>query len=190
MSINKGERNREQKINYLYNFLAILVVLPGCASNPPISSLTSLERERVSNIVFIESREIPKDSYKVLGSVEGLACKRNLHAPGAPAVEEARQGVKIRAAQLGANAVINWHEIIEFRKHEKGVGQWAGCRYYLSANKYGSKPIEIADNNIEGLDELIYAVFDMAKNASFVKIENISSIPFLKKVRKSQWDRM
>lgn len=88
-------------------FLAILVVLPGCASNPPISSLTSLERERVSNIVFIESREIPKDSYKVLGSVEGLACKRNLHAPGAPAVEEARQGVKIRAAQLGANAVIN-----------------------------------------------------------------------------------
>ena len=73
--------------------------------------------------------------------------------------------------------------------HEKGVGQWAGWRYYLSANKYGSMQIEIADNNIEGLDELIDAVFDMAINASFVKIENISSIPFIKKIKISQWNR-
>jgi uncharacterized protein YbjQ (UPF0145 family) len=36
-----------------------------------------------------------------------LTCKRNLYASGAPSVEEARQGVKIRAAQLSANAVIN-----------------------------------------------------------------------------------
>ena len=93
-------------INFII-FLPILIVMTGCASNPPISSLTSQERERVSNIVFLESGQIPKDSYKVLGSVEGLACKRNLYASGAPAVEEARQGVKIRAAQLGANAVIN-----------------------------------------------------------------------------------
>ena len=79
-----------------------------------------------------------------------------------------------------------WPEITEFRKHEKGVGQWAGWRYYLSANKYGSMQIEIADNNIEGLDELIDAVFDMAINASFVKIENISSIPFINKIKISQ----
>jgi hypothetical protein len=82
-----------------------------------------------------------------------------------------------------------WSEITEFRKHEKGVGQWAGWRYFLFANRYGTKPVEIADNNIKGLDELIDAVFDMATNARFIKMENISSIPFLKKPKASQWDR-
>lgn len=105
--VSKGERIMSKRLIIFLNFLTILIVLAGCASNPPISSLTSQERERVSNIVFIESGEIPSDSYKVLGSVRGLACKRNLYASGSPSVEEARQGVKIRAAQLGANAVLN-----------------------------------------------------------------------------------
>ena len=82
-----------------------------------------------------------------------------------------------------------WPEITEFRKHQKGIGQWAGWRYYLSTGKYGSKKIEIADNNIKGLDELIDAIFDLAINASFVKIENTSPIPFLKKIKISQWNR-
>jgi uncharacterized protein YbjQ (UPF0145 family) len=84
-----------------------MLIISGCASNPPISSLTSGERERVSRIVFVESGEISKESYKYLGSVEGLACKRNAYAVGEPTVEEARQGVRIRAVLLGANAVIN-----------------------------------------------------------------------------------
>jgi S1-C subfamily serine protease len=95
------------KVIQLVIILLILGMIAGCASNPPISSLSSEERARISNIVFLESGEIPKDSYKLLGSVEGLACKRNLYASGAPSIEEARQGVKIRAAQLGANAIIN-----------------------------------------------------------------------------------
>lgn len=89
------------------NFLTILIVLSGCASNPSISSLTPQERERVSNIVIIESGEISKDSYTALGVVEGLACKRNLYASGTPSHEKALQGVKIRAARLRANAVLN-----------------------------------------------------------------------------------
>lgn len=84
-----------------------LVFLTGCASNPSISSLSSETRAKVSQIIFLESGTIPQESYEVLGSVEGLACKRNLYASGAPSFEEARQGVKIRAAQLGANAIIN-----------------------------------------------------------------------------------
>ena len=82
-----------------------------------------------------------------------------------------------------------WTEITEFREHEKGFGHWAGLKYCLSANKYGTKQIEIADNNIKDLDELINAIFDMAINANFIKIENVSVIPFLKKVKISQWNR-
>jgi len=107
LGISKGDKKIMTKKLISFIVLPILIVMIGCASNPPISSLTSQERERVSNIVFLEGGQIPKDSYKVLGSVEGLACKRNLYASGAPAVEKARQGVRIRAAQLGANAVIN-----------------------------------------------------------------------------------
>lgn len=83
----------------------------------------------------------------------------------------------------------SWPEIDEVKKHEKGIGQWAGWKYYLSANRYGSKQIEIADNNIKGLDELIDVIFEKATNARFVIIENVSSIPFVRKTRVSQWDR-
>lgn len=58
-------------------------------------------------MVFVESGVIHKERYKILGSVEGLACKRNLYDSGVPSVEEARRGVRMRAAQLGANAVTN-----------------------------------------------------------------------------------
>jgi len=96
-----------RKINFYVYIVALVLMFSGCASNPPISSLTNQERERVQNIIFLETKEIPKDSYENLGTVEGLACKRNLYASGAPTINKARQGVKIRAAKLGANAVLN-----------------------------------------------------------------------------------
>lgn len=91
-----------------FSLIAIIIFfVAGCASNPAISSLSSETRAKVGKILFLENGVIPDDAYTVLGSVEGLACKRNLYASGAPRFEEARQGVKIRAAQLGADAVIN-----------------------------------------------------------------------------------
>ena len=84
-----------------------LVLLAGCASNPSVSSLSSLERQRVAEMVIFEAGSIPRDSYQILGAVEGIACKRNLYASGSPSMDEAKQGVRIRAAQLGADAVIN-----------------------------------------------------------------------------------
>jgi S1-C subfamily serine protease len=84
-----------------------LSILGACASNPPISSLSAEQREKVTQIVFLKSGDIPKDSYSVLGTVEGLACKRNAYASGTPSFEEAKQGVSIRAAQLGADAVMS-----------------------------------------------------------------------------------
>jgi uncharacterized protein YbjQ (UPF0145 family) len=84
-----------------------LVLLAGCASNPSVSSLSSIERQRVAEMVIFEAGSIPRDSYRILGTVEGIACKRNLYASGSPSLDEAKQGVRIRAAQLGADAVIN-----------------------------------------------------------------------------------
>lgn len=88
-------------------FVSVLVLVTACASNPSVSSLSSLEREKVASLVVVPAGAIPRESYKVLGSVEGLACKRNLYSSGAPSIEEAQQGVRIRAAQLGADAVTN-----------------------------------------------------------------------------------
>lgn len=58
-------------------------------------------------MVIFEAGSITRDSYRILGTVEGIACKRNLYASGSPSLDEAKQGVRIRAAQLGADAVIN-----------------------------------------------------------------------------------
>ena len=97
-------------MRYLLPLLILTnLVLTGCASNPSVSSLTSLERQRVVEMVALKSGDIPKESYQILGAVEGIACKRNLYASGSPgmAMAEAQQGVRIRAAQLGADAIIN-----------------------------------------------------------------------------------
>lgn len=81
--------------------------LAGCASNPSVSSLTSAERQRVAEMIVLKPGTIPRESYQILGSVEGIACKRNLYASDSPSMDEAKQGVRIRAAQLGADAVTN-----------------------------------------------------------------------------------
>jgi hypothetical protein len=95
-------------MRYLLPLLILTnLVLTGCASNPSVSSLTSLERQRVVEMVALKSGDIPKGSYQILGAVEGIACKRNLYASGSPSMAEAQQGVRIRAAQLGADAIIN-----------------------------------------------------------------------------------
>lgn len=84
-----------------------LVWLVGCASNPPVSSLTSLQRQRVAEMVILKAGAISRESYQILGTVEGIACKRNLYASGSPSMDEAQQGIRIRAAKLGADAVTN-----------------------------------------------------------------------------------
>ena len=80
-----------------------------------------------------------------------------------------------------------WPEISEFKKHEKGIGLWAGFRYYLSSDQAEKKNIKIADNNIENLEQLIDIVFEKAINAKFIKIENQARLPFFKSLQKSVW---
>lgn len=95
-----------QKVASLF-VVCVISALTGCASNPSVSSLTSAERQRVAEMIVLKPGSIPRESYQILGSVEGIACKRNLYASGSPSTDEAKQGVRIRAAQLGADAVTN-----------------------------------------------------------------------------------
>ncbi len=87
--------------------LCMATLISACASNPSVSSLTSEEHQRVAEMVVLQAGAISRESYKILGSVEGLACKRNFYANGSPNIDEAKQGVRIRAAQLEADAVTN-----------------------------------------------------------------------------------
>lgn len=84
-----------------------MATLAGCASNPSVTSLSSEQRQKVSELVEFPSGSLPRESYKIIGSAKGLACKRNLYASGKPSMEEAQQGVRIRAALMGADAVTN-----------------------------------------------------------------------------------
>jgi|GEM_PF-894268 len=94
------------KINLILTGLTF-VCMVGCASNPSITSLSSIERQKVAEMMVFEAGSIPRDSYQILGTVEGIACKRNLYASDSPSMEEAKQGARIRAVQLNTDAVIN-----------------------------------------------------------------------------------
>lgn len=85
----------------------VAAMICGCSSNPPVSSLSSMQRQRVAEMPIVTGSQLARGSYRVLGTVEGIACKRNAYASGSPSLDEARQGVRIRAVQLGADAVMN-----------------------------------------------------------------------------------
>ena len=80
-------------------------VASGCASNPRVEDLTSAEREKVGTIEIYTNT--PAREYVLLGTVDGLSCNRNKHQSQDISDHEALEGIRIRAAILGADAVIN-----------------------------------------------------------------------------------
>jgi len=81
------------------------LLLIGCASNPRIEDMSSEQRSKLSQLeIFKGSIERP---YKVIGTVSGLSCNRNKYQKQDISDEEALGGIRIRAVQLGADAVIN-----------------------------------------------------------------------------------
>ena len=82
---------------------------------------------------------------------------------------------------------LNWSEIIECKKIERGYGVWAGWKYSLTFNRKGERQIVIADNNIENLHDLIDSIFRKAVNAKFIEIRNNSLIPFFKSYKTYEW---
>ena len=77
----------------------------GCASNPDVGSLEGDQRARFSSMEVL--RGPTAQSHPILGSVKGLSCHRNAYQRQQLTEGEAIEGVKLRAALLDADAVVN-----------------------------------------------------------------------------------
>jgi len=84
---------------------AVLTVLTGCTSNPRIEDLQPQERAKLSSIAVLDGT--PSREYEVIGSVTGLSCNRNKYQAQDVSDREALEGVKLKAVQINADAVIN-----------------------------------------------------------------------------------
>lgn len=82
------------------------ISLHGCATNPDISSLSAQQLQRLSNLKVSQSDA--SRPHSMLDIVKGFSCqKANAYTNKQASAGEAIEGVKIRAVQLGADAVVN-----------------------------------------------------------------------------------
>ena len=92
-------------MNKLLVMFTLTVILAGCSSNQRVEDLSSEQRSKAASMKVYDSP--PKDSYVILGTVTGLSCNRNKYQTQAISDHEGLEGVKIQAALLDADAVIN-----------------------------------------------------------------------------------
>lgn len=85
--------------------LFVLAVSTGCATNPDVGSLSSDQRARIASMEVL--RGPTTRSHTILGPVKGLSCHRNAYQRQQLTEVEAIEGVKLRAASLDADAVVN-----------------------------------------------------------------------------------
>jgi len=83
------------------------VVLVGCVTTPDISKLSPDERLRSNQILVYESISLPPESYVILDTVDGISGRRSIYSNKVVTKEEAIHYMKIKAAMLGADAIIN-----------------------------------------------------------------------------------
>lgn len=86
-------------------FFLTLVISTGCATNPDVGSLSSDQRARVASMEVVHGSTTR--SHTILGAVKGLSCRRNAYQRQQQTEAEAIEGVKLRAASLDADAVVN-----------------------------------------------------------------------------------
>ena len=86
-------------------FFPIVLLFISCTTNPRIENLTSSQRAQLNSLVVLKGdSDIP---YTVIGTVDGLSCNRNAYQKQDISDEEAMQGIRIKAVNLNADAVIN-----------------------------------------------------------------------------------
>lgn len=85
--------------------IVLVSLLTGCATNPDVGSLSSGQRARFESIELM--RGPTSRAHANLGVVKGLSCHRNAYQRQQLTETEAIEGVKLRAAALNADAVIN-----------------------------------------------------------------------------------
>jgi len=74
-------------------------------SNPDLGSLSAAQLQTLSNMEVYEGGI--NRPHAVLEPVKGLSCHRNAYQSQLLTTDEAIEGVKLEAALLGADAVIN-----------------------------------------------------------------------------------
>lgn len=77
----------------------------GCMSNPRIDDLSGAERAKAANMPVHSDNPYP--NAKVLKTVSGLSCNRNNYQRQDVSHSEALEGIKIQAAMVNADAVVN-----------------------------------------------------------------------------------
>jgi len=87
----------------------------------------------------------------------------------------------------------HWDEITEFGRfrryfvsHRNGLGLWS---YYVKVQRLGEKQINISYENASMMEKLSPLIFKHARNAQFVTLNNVSKIPFIKKINKVPWNK-
>lgn len=86
-------------------FLIFASLICGCASNPSVEDLSSEQRSQYSRIAILDSP--PAASFETVGVVKGISCHRNAYQKNGVTSDEAIYGIKLEAAKLKADAVIN-----------------------------------------------------------------------------------
>ena len=86
-----------------------------------------------------------------------------------------------------------WEEIIEFGRywkyfvsHRNGLGLWS---YYIKVRRLGDKKINISHENASMMEQLTPLIFKHARNAQFVTLNNVSKMPFKKRIEKEAWNK-
>ena len=82
---------------------------------------------------------------------------------------------------------IRWEDIAEFGTYRRLAGRFV--RMFYLKTKQDEHEIRLCSESLEKINDLIDLVFQKARDARFVRIENIGVIPFVKKIKISPWDR-
>ncbi|MCE0826587.1 hypothetical protein LVQ78_11155 [Buttiauxella sp. A2-C2_NF] len=90
----------------IYPLVVLLCsVATGCMSNPRIDDLSGAERAKAANMPVHNDNPYP--TAKVIKTVTGLSCNRNGNQQQDVSQSEALEGIKIQAAMVNADAVVN-----------------------------------------------------------------------------------
>ena len=84
----------------------ISLLVASCVATPDIRNLSYEDRSRAANIIIL-NESLPNDTYRLIGYIEGISCKGTYYSNKVVTEREAMNSLKIKAAQLGANAVAN-----------------------------------------------------------------------------------
>ena len=101
-------------------------------------------------------------------------------------VTKSKSGLTI--STLFTTKSIPWEDIAEFGTYRRLAGR-VFVRWFYLKTKQDDREIRLCTEGLENLNDLIELVFQNARGARFVRIENASLIPFIKKIQINPWDR-